>query len=129
MTPVHWSQVDAVWHEIEDGVRAACERDPRHGTPKDWHARLLSRDAQLWRTLSGGAIITEVYFDGVSDVCGMTIYIGNVRHDMEDAITTLKSWARDVGCSRISQTGSPAWARLLKRHGFRTTAATIEGKI
>lgn len=113
----YWHHVERLERETGLVLASAIWRD------------LLCGDKQLWGVLKGsevtGIVITEVFKTPKGESCLVYGACGQTTSaEINQVLSTIETWARNIGCTRLMYQGRKGWLRYLKE--FRQTGVTAE---
>jgi hypothetical protein len=125
-------QIDNLWplfgHHLE-----RLERETQLVLAEAIRKDLKLAHKQLWGYQDGqvitGVAITEVYETPRGKCCEVHGACGTetARGQIEQIMTAIEAWAREIGCTRVRFGGRHGWKRKLK--GFAQVGVILEKEI
>lgn len=126
-------EVWRVWPGVAEWIDSAYKAADEI-MPLDILDQLRSGHRQLWvawgdeqRVLC--AVLTRIVQLRSGRALQVTGCGGEQVERWSDLITTLESFAKDEGCTKIQVSGRPGWARLYRNSGYRATRVVIEREL
>jgi len=123
--------VDTCWDKIENYIKNAAEYTYGRFSAEDLYRLVKADEHQLWVAFDGtdfkSAVITNIVnYPQCKSLCMGFCGGQEVDEWIEPMLTTLKRYAKDVGCDSIEAFGRPGWAKILKKFGYQNTWVTFE---
>lgn len=124
-------QIDMVWEFAEPVLALSQRRIARDVGTEDIYAALHAGANQLWVIVDEdtlkAVIVTEVFQHPRSRILKILHVAGkDMPGWLNEALDTMKRFAADMDCNRISADGRLGWAKHAPKHGFREAHRVFE---
>jgi|TARA_R100000951_G_scaffold20775_1_gene17337 hypothetical protein len=124
-------QVDLVWEIAEPVLALSQRRIARDVGTEDIYAAILAGHAQLWVIVSEdtlkAVLVTEIIQHPRSRILKI-MHVAGIDMSMwiDEALGTMKRFAVDMDCDRVSADARLGWLKHAPKHGFKETHRVYE---
>lgn len=123
-----------IWGLVCNDIERACDHSAGRLTAADCFERIMARDMQLWVMFEDddylGVGVTEVpVYPSLKLLCVVCLGGTGMDHWIEAFDSTMTTYAKAVGCSRVEASVRPGMARKLSNRGYKQVAIVIEREV
>lgn len=123
--------VDACWDKIEEFVKKAVDKTEGRYTLNDLYQMTKKDNHHLWVSFDApefkGFVITSVNTYPQRKILSMS-FCGGIEYKdwKKPMMSTLKRFAKDMGCDALEAYGRPGWSKILKDEGYKAKFVAFE---
>jgi hypothetical protein len=98
------------------------------GTVGDYISDIRDRKSQCWLAFDGKVrcvVLTEITTDRLK-TCRVTHGAGDGMNEWLFLFDTIRLWAKENKCRRLSVVARPGWEKMLRTHNLKKTHVVLE---